>query len=41
VLRLTEDASFRRRVMAETGTQTPSTIGTPLLLLLSHIGDPC
>lgn len=32
MLRLTEDASFRRRVMAETGTHTTSTIGTPLLL---------
>jgi hypothetical protein len=27
VLRLTEDATFKRRVMAETGTHTPTMIG--------------
>jgi hypothetical protein len=27
VLRLTEDAGFKRRVMGETGTYTPTTIG--------------
>lgn len=29
VLRLTEDAGFKRRVMGETGTYTPTTIGKP------------
>ena len=29
VLRLTEDAGFKRRVMLETGTHTPTMIGEP------------
>lgn len=29
MLRLTEDAGFKRRVMGETGTYTPTTIGKP------------